>query len=132
MAWGRVPPTNPPQEITWGYRGADWTGTPIKTGPEGTPTAGLRGIFRPPIPGQKYGALIGLIVSNPAIGTERKEFFYIGNGRTVTFPRGGSLFLLVNDGNLENNRGFFQVEFTRCTDFLLSQEQRCLADGLAP
>ncbi len=49
------------------------------------------------------GALIGVI------GDDNNEFLYLGSERTFTAARDGALFLGVNEGNLEDNSGSFDV-----------------------
>lgn len=49
------------------------------------------------------GALIAVI------GDDNNEFIYIGAERTFTAARDGSLFLGVNEGNLNDNSGAFDV-----------------------
>ncbi len=49
------------------------------------------------------GALIGVI------GDDNNEFLYIGSERTFTAARDGALFLGVNEGNLADNSGSFEV-----------------------
>jgi hypothetical protein len=49
------------------------------------------------------GALIAVI------GDDNNEFIYIGSERTFTATRDGALFLGVNEGNLEDNSGSFDV-----------------------
>jgi hypothetical protein len=49
------------------------------------------------------GALIAVI------GDDNNEFIYIGADRTFTATRDGALFLGVNEGNLDDNSGTFDV-----------------------
>lgn len=49
------------------------------------------------------GALIAVI------GDDNNEFIYIGSERTFTATRDGALFLGVNEGNLDDNSGTFNV-----------------------
>lgn len=49
------------------------------------------------------GALIAVI------GDDNNEFIYVGTERTFTASRDGALFLGVNEGNLEDNSGSFEV-----------------------
>ncbi|MEO7674665.1 MAG: LecA/PA-IL family lectin, partial [Pyrinomonadaceae bacterium] len=49
------------------------------------------------------GALIAVI------GDDNNEFIYIGSERTFTAARDGTLFLGVNEGNLNDNSGSFDV-----------------------
>lgn len=49
------------------------------------------------------GALIAVI------GDDNNEFIYIGSERTFTAARDGALFLGVNEGNLNDNSGSFEV-----------------------
>lgn len=43
------------------------------------------------------------------IGDDNNEFIYVGSERTFTAARDGALFLGVNDGNLDDNSGTFDV-----------------------
>jgi choice-of-anchor C domain-containing protein len=56
------------------------------------------------------GALIGMI--QPASGSP--TYFPIGEAAGVKMPASGTLSLLVNDLNPQNNSGSFWVEFTLC------------------
>ncbi len=49
------------------------------------------------------GALIAVI------GDDNNEFIYVGSDRTFTATRDGSLFLGVNEGDLDDNSGAFEV-----------------------
>lgn len=49
------------------------------------------------------GALIAVI------GDDNNEFIYVGSERTFTAARDGALFLGVNEGNLNDNSGSFEV-----------------------
>ena len=49
------------------------------------------------------GALIAVI------GDDNNEFIYVGSERTFTATRDGALFLGVNEGNLNDNSGAFDV-----------------------
>jgi PA-IL-like protein len=49
------------------------------------------------------GALIAVI------GDDNNEFIYVGSDRTFIATRDGSLFLGVNEGNLDDNSGAFEV-----------------------
>lgn len=49
------------------------------------------------------GALIAVI------GDDNNEFIYVGTERTFTASRDGALFLGVNEGNLDDNSGAFDV-----------------------
>ena len=49
------------------------------------------------------GALIAVI------GDDNNEFIYVGSERTFTATRDGALFLGVNEGNLDDNSGTFDV-----------------------
>lgn len=49
------------------------------------------------------GALIAVI------GDDNNEFIYIGSERTFTAARDGALFLGVNEGNLDDNSGSYEV-----------------------
>ncbi len=44
------------------------------------------------------------------IGDDNNEFIFIGAGREFTATRDGALFLGVNEGNLEDNSGLFNVK----------------------
>ncbi len=44
------------------------------------------------------------------IGDDNNEFIFIGAGREFTAARDGALFLGVNEGNLEDNSGLFNVK----------------------
>lgn len=50
------------------------------------------------------GALIAVI------GDDNNEFLYIGADREITATRDGALFLGINEGNLNDNSGFFNVK----------------------
>jgi len=50
------------------------------------------------------GALIAVI------GDDNNDFLYIGSEREFTATRGGTLFLGVNEGNLDDNSGSFAVK----------------------
>ena len=50
------------------------------------------------------GALIAVI------GDDNNEFVYVGNEREFTAERDGSLFLGINEGNLNDNSGVFDVK----------------------
>lgn len=50
------------------------------------------------------GALIAVI------GDDNDEFIYIGSSREITAARDGALFLGVNEGNLNDNSGTFDVK----------------------
>lgn len=49
------------------------------------------------------GALIAVV------GDDNNEFIYVGSERTFTATRDGALFLGVNEGNLDDNSGAFDV-----------------------
>ncbi len=49
------------------------------------------------------GALIAVI------GDDNNEFIYVGSERTFTAARDGALFLGINEGNLNDNSGSFDV-----------------------
>jgi hypothetical protein len=49
------------------------------------------------------GALIAVI------GDDNNDFIYVGMERTFTAERDGALFLGVNDGDLKDNAGAFDV-----------------------
>lgn len=50
------------------------------------------------------GALIAVI------GDDNNEFIYIGASREFTAQRDGALFLGLNEGNLDDNTGAFDVK----------------------
>jgi hypothetical protein len=50
------------------------------------------------------GALIAVI------GDDNNDFIYVGSSREFTATRDGALFLGVNEGNLEDNSGTFNVK----------------------
>lgn len=50
------------------------------------------------------GALIAVI------GDDNNDFIYIGSSREFTATRDGALFLGINEGNLNDNRGSFDVK----------------------
>jgi len=50
------------------------------------------------------GALIAVI------GDDNNDFIYIGAEREITATRDGALFLGINEGNLNDNSGFFNVK----------------------
>lgn len=50
------------------------------------------------------GALIAVI------GDDNNDFIYIGADREITATRDGALFLGINEGNLNDNSGFFNVK----------------------
>ena len=56
------------------------------------------------------GALIAVI------GDDNNEFIYIGAEREITATRDGSLFLGINEGNLNDNSGFFNVKIEIAPD----------------
>lgn len=56
------------------------------------------------------GALIAVI------GDDNNEFIYIGAEREFTAARDGALFLGLNEGNLNDNTGFFEVRVEIATD----------------
>ena len=56
------------------------------------------------------GALIAVI------GDDNNEFIYIGTEREFTAARDGALFLGLNEGNLNDNTGAFQVTVQISTD----------------
>jgi len=53
---------------------------------------------------QPTGGLIGVL------GDDNNEFIFLGAGREFTAPRDGALFLGVNEGNLNDNSGVFEVK----------------------
>jgi len=75
-------------------------GNGVSTGPSGLyeredPTKLLKSV--------PTGALIAVI------GDDNNEFIYVGSERTFTAARDGALFLGVNEGNLDDNSGSFEV-----------------------
>jgi len=55
------------------------------------------------MPKQATGALIAVV------GDDNNEFIFVGNSREFTATRDGALFLGVNEGNLNDNSGTFDV-----------------------
>jgi hypothetical protein len=55
------------------------------------------------MPSQATGALIAVV------GDDNNEFIYVGNSLEFTATRDGALFLGVNEGNLGDNSGAFDV-----------------------
>jgi len=81
----------------------------IHIGSEGNPAIGvngLPGVLAPgaPVANGASGALIGRVGNGAA--------FVIGNQSRMQMPAAGQLFLGVNDGNLPDNTGSFQVQVT--------------------
>jgi hypothetical protein len=123
--------------VTWGWNnslGIDLgiTGAlmgkasnPMSSGPEGAPGISSRTYMNYRIPSEpkvNVGALIGSIY-DPACPYEGKTAdnsaceptarVVIGAGRRPTdIPATGTLYLHVNDANLSNNQGYFDVSFT--------------------
>lgn len=56
------------------------------------------------MPGEPTGALIAVI------GDDNNSFILIGNSREFTATRDGALFLGINEGNLDDNTGAFDVK----------------------
>lgn len=80
--------------ISWNRRLSDaWTG------PEGVPR---RGFFKP-LSGENTGALIG------KIGEESSDYFLVGPRGEFAVPQAGRLFLGINDDNVGDNEGAFDV-----------------------
>ncbi len=50
------------------------------------------------------GALIAVV------GDDNNDFIYIGSSREITATRDGALFLGINEGNLDDNTGSFNVK----------------------
>lgn len=50
------------------------------------------------------GALIAVI------GDDNNDFIYVGSSREITATRDGALFLGINEGNLDDNSGSFNVK----------------------
>jgi hypothetical protein len=63
-----------------------------------------------PIPGVPTGTLIGRV--DPGRVRTAANPFVIGAGATVVMPNDGVLTLGVNDGELSDNRGAFDVRIT--------------------
>ncbi len=55
------------------------------------------------MPNQATGALIAVV------GDDNNEFIFVGDAREFTATRDGALFLGVNEGNLDDNSGAFDV-----------------------
>ena len=53
------------------------------------------------------GRRLGLIV---VVGDDNNDFIFIGSSREFEAPRDGTLFLGVNEGNLEDNSGAFETK----------------------
>lgn len=71
-------------------------------GPEGFPN---RPELLTPLPSANHAGLLG------QVGTSGASF-YVGRDTTFTAERDGRLFLGINDGGLENNRGNFTARVT--------------------
>jgi hypothetical protein len=56
------------------------------------------------LPNVPTGALIAVV------GDDNNDFIYIGASREFTATRDGALFLGINEGNLNDNSGFFNVK----------------------
>lgn len=56
------------------------------------------------LPNVPTGALIAVI------GDDNNDFIFIGSSREFTATRDGALFLGINEGNLDDNSGFFNVK----------------------
>ncbi|HXG84388.1 MAG TPA: hypothetical protein VNI84_10205 [Pyrinomonadaceae bacterium] len=56
------------------------------------------------MPKEATGGLIAVI------GDDNNDFIFIGSGREFTAPRDGALFLGVNEGNLDDNSGKYDVK----------------------
>jgi hypothetical protein len=105
-----IPPSNTGPDRSHSTRG-DWvslTGE-IHIGSEGNPAIGvngLAGVLAPgaPVANGASGALIGRVGNSAP--------FLIGNQSRMQMPAAGQLFLGVNDGNLPDNTGSFQVQVT--------------------
>ncbi|MBI4470880.1 MAG: hypothetical protein HY650_16315 [Acidobacteria bacterium] len=69
------------------------------TGPEGTDLKDPDKL----IENEATGGLIGVI------GDDNDEFFFVGTGKEFVSQRNGRLFLMLNEGSLENNNGAFKV-----------------------
>ena len=78
-----------------------------KTGPSGLYDVEDNGKLLKSVP---TGALIAVI------GDDNNEFIYIGTEREFTAARDGALFLGLNEGNLNDNTGSFQVTVQISTD----------------
>ncbi len=55
------------------------------------------------MPNEATGGLIAVV------GDDNNEFIFVGNSREFTATRDGALFLGVNEGNLDDNSGAFDV-----------------------
>jgi hypothetical protein len=86
-----------------------------RVGPEGVDARGFlrTAIAPPPLRNHNTGALVGRIdaaqptsITPPGPGT---TLFYVGRGGVVTVTRDGWLSLQINDADLDNNSGYFQV-----------------------
>jgi hypothetical protein len=133
--WYKFEP-DPQQTVTWGWNNAmgidlgvtgilmGKSSNPMTCGPGGTPgitTNTYRWYEPPPIPEVNVGALIGSIY-NPECAYPNTnaagdpcpplKLVKIGAGGSVRMTASGILFLHVNDANLGNNQGYFDVSYT--------------------
>lgn len=69
------------------------------TGPEGTDLKDPDKLLE----NEATGGLIGVI------GDDNDEFFFVGASKEIVAKRGGRLFLMLNEGSLEDNSGAFKV-----------------------
>jgi hypothetical protein len=72
------------------------------TGPEGIPNTPL---LATPLPSANHAGLLGRVAQDGAP-------FFVGASSTFTADRDGRLFLGINDGGLENNRGQWDATVT--------------------
>jgi hypothetical protein len=116
--------------IVWGQT-ATLFGKDRVASPEGDPGVSPANHFLwidPPLKDQPIGMLIGTVWPDDTSAPKRAEngmpidqtgspakllaAFPVGTGGTFTMTAGGMLLLLVNDGQLNNNRGCFQAKVT--------------------
>jgi hypothetical protein len=79
--------------------GKVWHNESNSIGPEGFPN---RPELLTPYPELNHAALIGRIGESGSV-------FYLGASTTVTAEADGRLYLGINDGGLENNRGYWDA-----------------------
>jgi hypothetical protein len=85
------------------YFGADDN---MKAGPDGSAAVNARQRRGLPVPEMGIGGLVGRV--------DEGEPFPIGsNTNPIVMPATGRVYLGVNDGNLDDNTGFFRVKVTR-------------------
>jgi hypothetical protein len=73
----------------------------LNTTPEGISTLADKDKL---VKNQATGGLIAVV------GDDNNDFIFIGNSREFTATRDGALFLGVNEGNLNDNTGAFDVK----------------------